>query len=316
MMRWRETIDRAMDAAVVPGYTTIGYEVRRRLLWSPIEESLEGRTVVVSGATAGLGKATAAGVASLGARTVIIGRDPVRTAATRDEIAAATGADVVAVIADLSLMKEVRAAAEEVAELGGVHVLINNVGTLFNRRTVTGDGIEATLATDLLGHFVLTNALVPALRASAPTRVINVVSGGMFTQRLDVGDLQSERGYRGSVAYARAKRGQMVLTRMWAERLRADGIVVHAVHPGWADTPGVRTSLPRFRALMRPILRTSEQSADTIVWLAAAREPVRTTGLLWHDRAPRSPHRTDRTRETGDDRRRLWSELERLAGDG
>jgi NAD(P)-dependent dehydrogenase (short-subunit alcohol dehydrogenase family) len=115
--------------------------------------------------------------------------------------------------------------------------------------------------------------------------------------------------YNGTKAYARAKRAQVTLAEMWADRLRADGVSVHAMHPGWADTPGVRRSLPGFRRVMGPLLRTPEEGADTLVWLAADDgRPVETTGRFWLDRRPRDIHRLARTRrsDTPDERRRLW----------
>ncbi len=106
----------------------------------------------------------------------------------------------------------------------------------------------------------------------------------------------------------------MVLTELWAERLRGSGIGVHSMHPGWADTPGVQTSLPRFRTVMRPLLRDADQAADTIVWLAADPEPAASPGLFWHDRAPRPTHRVPWTRESASDRRRLWDACARMSG--
>ena len=127
----------------------------------------------------------------------------------------------------------------------------------------------------------------PTLQKSAPSRVINVLSGGMYLSGLNVDDLQSSHGsYNGSKAYAQAKRGLMVLTEYWADRLRGSGVVVNAMHPGWADTPGVEQSLPGFHKVMRNVLRTPEQGADTIVWLAAAREAADVSGKFWLDREP------------------------------
>ena len=115
--------------------------------------------------------------------------------------------------------------------------------------------------------------------------------------------------YRGATAYARAKRAQVVLSEEWAKRLRSDGIAVHAMHPGWADTPGLETGLPGFRTLVGPLLRTPQEGADTIVWLAVAEEPGRTTGRFWLDRRPRPLHRLASTRrsDTPAERERLWS---------
>jgi NAD(P)-dependent dehydrogenase (short-subunit alcohol dehydrogenase family) len=132
----------------------------------------------------------------------------------------------------------------------------------------------------------------------------------MYTQRLRVDELQMAPGlYDGAIAYARSKRAQVILTEMWAERLRDRGIVVHSMHPGWADTPGVSTSLPRFYKLSKPLLRTPEQGADTIVWLCASPEAGQSSGLFWHDRKPRPTHRMRRTRETEAERKALWEAL-------
>ena len=121
----------------------------------------------------------------------------------------------------------------------------------------------------------------------------------MYTQKLRVDDLQSERGeFDGPKVYARTKRAEVILTELWAEQLAGTGVVVHAMHPGWADTPGVRSSLPRFYTVTRPLLRTPAQGADTIVWLGAAAEPGRSSGRFWHDRRPRPTHLLPRTRET------------------
>jgi NAD(P)-dependent dehydrogenase (short-subunit alcohol dehydrogenase family) len=192
--------------------------------------------------------------------------------------------------------------------------LVNNAGVLLPEREETQEGLEKTFATNLLGHFVLTNLLIEKLEA--PARIINVSSGGMYSQRIRVDDLQMERGaYDGTVAYARTKRGQVILTELWAESLRSRGIVVHSMHPGWADTPGVSGSLPRFYKLTKPLLRTPEQGADTIVWLCASDEAARSTGQFWHDRRPRPPHRFRRTRETESERTLLWERLTKLSAD-
>ena len=159
--------------------------------------------------------------------------------------------------------------------------LVNNAGALLPERRVSVDGYEMTFATMVLGPFVLTNGLVPLLERTAGhagvARVVNVASGGMYLQGLHLDDLQMEREpYRGSIAYARAKRALVTLTREWSRRLRGRAITVNAMHPGWADTPGVVASLPTFHRLIGPRLRTPEEGADTIVWLVASEEPART----------------------------------------
>ena len=136
-------------------------------------------------------------------------------------------------------------------------------------------------------------------------------SGGMYAAPLTIAGLEmAEADYRGTDQYARAKRAQVTLTQLWAARIDARAAVFHAVHPGWADTPGVETSLPRFHRLLGPLLRTPDEGADTIAWLAADDDrPVATSGRFWHDRRPRAIHRLPRTRrsDTSERRCQLWS---------
>ena len=145
--------------------------------------------------------------------------------------------------------------------------------------------------------------------------MINVSSGGMYSQQLDVDDLQSRHGtYRKNQVYARTKRAQVVLTHEWARRLAADGVVVQSMHPGWADTQGVRDSLPGFSRITRSIIRDAEQGADTIVWLAASPDALAPAGAFWHDRRPRPEHYLPTTKESAGDAARLWAAVEELAG--
>lgn len=309
-------LDELLDRTVVGSFTNLGYALRSRS-WDHELPSMKGKTVVITGATSGLGKAASQRLAGLAARVCLVGRSSDKLEATRQAIIVSTGNDRIDTHrADLSATADVRSLAGSLLETEErIDVLINNAGALFPERGVTPDGNERTLATNLLGCFLLTNLLIPRLRESAPARIITVSSGGMYTQRIRVGDLQSEQGvYRGSVSYARAKRGQVILTEMWAQMLQGSGVVVHAMHPGWADTPGVEVSLPTFRKLTKPFLRTPEQGADTIVWLAAAAEAAATTGKFWLDRRPRPTHRLGSTVETPDDRRALWQTLNELTG--
>jgi len=302
--------DQLLDKSLL-GYTSLGYRWRSH---PSIDADLAGRIAVVTGATSGLGRSAATGLARLGATVQLVGRNRDKTNQVARAIAEQTGNAAVRVqVADLSLMSEVRALAGRIQ--APIHILVNNAGVLLPTRTETAEGIETTFATNLLGHFLLTNLLATKLAASAPARIINVSSGGMYAQRLQVNDLQSVHGaYDGAKTYARTKRGQVVLTELWAGALAAQGIVVHAMHPGWADTPGVSSSLPRFYKLTKPLLRSPEQGADTIVWLCAADEPARGTGKFWHDRIPRPIHRFARTRETDEERSVFWSELCRYSG--
>jgi dehydrogenase/reductase SDR family protein 12 len=310
-------LDGALDRSVVAGFTNIGYRIRSRA-WSPSElPRMDGRVVLVTGASSGLGLAATEGFARLGATVWLAVRDPERGEAARARITASSGNNDLHVgICDLSRLESVRRFAERFGDQSPrLDVLVNNAGVMTATRSVSSDGVELTFATNVLGPFLLTSLLIPLLRSSAPARIVNVSSGGMYTQRLRVGDLQSEQGtFDGPRVYARTKRAQVILTEIWAKQLAGTGVVVHSMHPGWADTPGVRSSLPRFHALTRPLLRTPAQGADTIVWLGAAAEPARSSGWFWHDRRPRPPHRLPGTREAPQERGRLLAECLRLSG--
>ena len=309
-------LDDVLDRTVVAGFTNVGYRIRSRG-WSASElQGMHGKVVLVTGASSGLGLAAAEGFARLGASVWLVVRNPERGEQARARIVRRSGGDVHVGVCDLSELESVRQFAGRFRDQASrLDVLVNNAGLMTDARGVSADGIELTLATNVVGPFLLTNLLIGLLEESAPARIINVSSGGMYTEKLRVDDLQSERGeFDGPKVYARTKRAEVVLTELWAEQLAGTGVVVHAMHPGWADTPGVRSSLPRFYEVTRPLLRTPAQGADTIVWLGAAAEPGRSSGRFWHDRRPRPTHRLRRTWETPQERERLLAECVRLSG--
>ncbi|MBR9813709.1 SDR family NAD(P)-dependent oxidoreductase [bacterium] len=262
-----------------------------------IADRLDGQTIVLTGPTSGLGLAAAHRLSQLGARLVLIGRNVNKLADTADALSRTTGnAPRAQLVADLSLVAETRAVLEQLADFGPIDALVNNAGALFNQRGETAEGIEQTLAVDLLSPFLLAEGLRPQLAASGRGRVVNVASGGMYLQGLSLGDLQwAARPYDGTKAYAQAKRGLVALTKLWAERWAGDGIAVHAMHPGWADTPGVADALPGFKRVMGKLLRNSDDGADTMVWLAANPQVQAHSGLFWLDR---KPHTTEVVRNT------------------
>ncbi len=216
----------------------------------------------------------------------------------------------------MSSLASVRAAVEQiVATEPRLDVLIDNAGALYAERMQSADGIEATFAVLTVGPFVLIGGLMPLLRATGRARVVNVTSGGQYTQALDLDDLEGDSlPYSGPRSYARAKRAQVALMREWARRSAGTGVTVNAMHPGWADTPGIEASLPGFYRLMRPLLRTPAEGADTIIWLASAPEAAGLTGRLFLDRRARPFDRVPGTRLSAADRRRLWDLIVECTG--
>jgi NAD(P)-dependent dehydrogenase (short-subunit alcohol dehydrogenase family) len=306
------TTDVVLEGTVAGSFSRLGYEARRRLEhWDPPPEgALDGRRILLTGATSGLGRAAAATLLELGAEVVLVGRDEQKTIKVEAELSVAhPDSTVSAHIADLASLADVRKLADDLLHVGRpLDAVVHNAGALLPDKTMTVDGLETTLAVQVVAPHLLTRLLTPLLRA--PARILWMTSGGMYAQGLDVEHLEMpEDGYKGATQYAKAKRAQVELLPLWAERLEPDA-VVHAVHPGWADTPGVEQGLPGFRNLTRPILRTPDQGADTLVWLLWADEPLRTTGDLWHDRRRRSTTRLPGTGTHDGERQRLWQWVE------
>jgi NAD(P)-dependent dehydrogenase (short-subunit alcohol dehydrogenase family) len=303
---------------VVPGFSRVGYTLRRLSWEDAFRHTISGRTALVTGGSSGVGEAACEGFAAAGAQVRMLVRNRQRgeAAVSRIESRLPGANELIGVeVCDLSRLADVRRFAESFqARFDRLDVLVHNAGVLPRRRTHTADGVELSFATNVLGPFLLTSLLLPSLLAAAPSRVITVSSGGMYTARLRPGDLQLEdEAFDGARFYAHTKRAQVALNRIWARSFPADHIAFHAMHPGWVDTPGLRTSLPRFRRLMGPLLRDAHQGADTVVWLGTHPHLEPATGGFWHDRAPRPEHRLRSTRETPEDRERLWQECERLA---
>jgi NAD(P)-dependent dehydrogenase (short-subunit alcohol dehydrogenase family) len=277
---------------------------------------MDGKAVLITGASSGIGQAAADGFARLGASVWLAVRNRARGERARARILEhRSEASVHVELCDLSRLESVRQFAERfAAQAPRLDVIVNNAGVLTQGRELSADGIELTLATNVIGPFLLTQLLIGALERSAPSRIVNMSSGGMYTQKLPADDLQSERGeFDGPTVYARTKRAEVVLTETWAQRLAATGVTVHAMHPGWADTAGVQSSLPRFHRVTRPLLRSADEGADTIVWLGAAAEPANSSGGFWHDRRRRPTHLLPGTRETEAELRRLWDECVALS---
>jgi retinol dehydrogenase 14 len=252
----------------------------------------------VTGGTGGIGRATAVGLAGLGARVGISGRDPARTRAAAADIAAASGNPTVdAFPADMSSQCEVRRLAGEVlTAYPRLDVLINNVGGFWSTRRVTADGLEHTFAVNHLAAFLLTDLLLERLMASAPARIVTVSSGAQATGKIHFDDLQGERGYSGQQAYSQAKLANVLFTYELARRLDGSGVTATVLHPGVvrtrfaADDPS-----PLWKVLLpviRPLLKSAEKGAETSIYLASSPEVEGVTGTYFVNRKPRTSTRS------------------------
>ncbi|HET7799717.1 MAG TPA: SDR family NAD(P)-dependent oxidoreductase, partial [Humibacillus xanthopallidus] len=285
----------------------VGPALRRR--WWPADpapDALAGRHVLVTGATGGLGLATAAGLARLGAVVHVTGRDAGRLERARATLLSdQPGATVETHVSDVSDLAGTAEFARDLASrVPRLHALVHNAGVMPPKRTTTDEGHELALATHVLGPHVLTFGLRESL---AGGRVVLVTSGGAYAQRLDVDDPEFTQGtYSGTAAYARTKRMQLVLAPLWARELAGDAVTVASMHPGGADTPGVTESLPGFAKVTGPLLRDAEQGADTAVWLAATGDPI-DSGRFWHDRRQRATHYAPVRVETPGEVERFWA---------
>ncbi len=307
-------LDSVLEATIVPSFTSIGPAVRRRVFdWDPVDDAT-GRQVVITGANSGLGYAGAMLLAHAGAQVTIVARSEERGLKAADEIARSTGAVVRLEIGDLSSLASVTALAERLLAAGEpIDVLIHNAGALHNERQESVDGYELTLATHVLGPFRLTSMLRPLLAQGTDPRIVTMASGGLYSQGISMSDLQTTKDYSGTKAYARAKRSQLLLNERWMTELEGDGIKVYTMHPGWAATPGVADSLPGFGKLMAPLLRTPEDGAETLAWLATEPTSELGNGGFWLDRARRPEHRLPSTKSADQKADALWEEVSRLA---
>jgi retinol dehydrogenase 14 len=259
----------------------------------PAPQSMRSKTVLITGGTSGIGKATAIGLAAMGARVGITGRDRGRADEAAAAIARETGNPAVDVfVADLSSQAEVRRLAGEVlVAYPRLDVLINNVGGSWDTRHLTADGLEHTFALNHLAPFLLTGLLIERLKQSAPARVVTVASGAHTAGRIDFDDLQGERSWSGSRAYSQSKLANVLFTHELARRLQGTGVTANALHPGvvrtsfGAEDPGrvQRLVVPFIRGFMR----TPERGAATSIHLASAPDLDQVTGQYFADSKPK-----------------------------
>ena len=306
----KSILDTLLDRAVVPGYSRIGSVVRSRFWGADPAPFAEPIDVVVTGGSSGLGAATAMSLAKLGARVHIVGRSRERLEKSAGEIHAAAAGPVVVHRCDVSDLDSVAEFVNALtSELTGLHAVVHCAGVMPNKRIATAQNHEVAFATHVLGPVAMTVGLRELFDAGS--RVIFVSSAGMYTAPLTTQDFEYTSGkYSGHTAYARTKRMQVVVAEQLAERLIGEhDPVVHSMHPGWAATPGVTESSPVFGSLMKPILRTAREGADTVVWLVSGDEALTSTGKFWHDRAVRPTHYPSWRKDSPEARDALWASV-------
>jgi len=252
---------------------------------------MDGKTVLITGATNGIGKVAALELAKKGAAVVIVGRNPAKTSETVAEIKAASGnTNVDMIVADLSSMAEVRKVADAFkTKHSRLDVLINNAGAVFSTWQETVDGYEMTFAFNHLAYFLLTNLLLDTLKASAPARIVNVSSAAHASGNLDFDDLDSKKnfGMGGFRAYGLSKLANIMFTYELARRLEGTGVTANVLHPGLVGTGFNKNNggLMKFAmSLLTPFSLTPEQGADTIIYLASSPQVIGVSGKYWEKR--------------------------------
>jgi retinol dehydrogenase 14 len=282
-------------------------------------KDLDGKTILVTGATNGIGLEASVVLAGRGARLLMVGREPAKTEARVDEVKRRSGATAVeSFLCDFASQAQVRRLAQDVAaRCQRLDVLLNNAGTVFPRRTLTEDGIESTFAVNHLGAFLLTNLLLPLLRQSAPARIVNVSSEAHYRGTLDFDDLGYGQGYGIMRAYSRSKLANVLFTRELARRLAGSGVTANCLHPGvvataiWTHGPpkGAFFVKPIVALLARIFMITPANGGATLAYLAASPEVEGKTGLYFDLNREVEPSELAKDDAVAS---RLWTESARL----
>ncbi|XP_050105377.1 uncharacterized protein LOC126585024 [Malus sylvestris] len=288
---WRQT---AFGVYGYLNFTKSGFiEHSKTFKSEDTQARIEGKNCIVTGANSGIGYATAEGLASRGATVYMVCRNKERGETAQSKIQTDTGNQNVHLeVCDLSSVSDIKSFASKFTTKNvPVHVLVNNAGLLEHNRVTTSEGFELNFAVNVLGTYAMTELMLPLLEKATPdARVITVSSGGMYTTPLTK-DLQFGDGnFNGVEQYGRNKRVQVALTEKWADINKNKGIGFYSMHPGWAETPGVAKSLPSFSKALSGKLRTNEQGADTVIWLALQPKEKLVSGAFYFDRAEAPKH--------------------------
>ena len=307
--KWAGWADKVLDPTVVWSFSQPGF-LRHSAQFDPngLEVDLSNKRILITGANSGIGKAAATRLSSMGATVVMLCRSETRGQKALDEIQSLNpNATLELVILDVSSLEDIRLKAPLLAS-APIDVLIHNAGVLPSEFQHTAEGLELTLATNLIGPHLLTQLLSQNLKSA---RIIWVSSGGMYPVKIDLNQLESppKDKFVGVAAYAQTKRAQVILNELYATAWPETTSL--CMHPGWADTPAVQSSIPTFHRVTKNILRTAEQGADTVVWLAAQTQSAE-SGTFWFDRKARQTHAFPWTKESDAQRQALWEMCNRL----
>ena len=282
-----------------------------------MQQLMAGKTVLITGATGGIGFIAARALAGMGAEVVLVGRDPVKTQASVEQIQRETGsANISALTADLSSLREVRALAATFQErYPRLDVLLNNAGAVFTTRLTTVDGYERTFALNHLAPFLLTNLLLDRLKADAPARVVTVSSMAHRGQKLDFGDVnQTVRSYSPWRAYGESKLANIMFTYALARRLEGTGVTANTLHPGFVATGFAKNNGPRWQvamALVRPFAISPERGAQTSIYLASSPDVAGISGKYFIAEKPASSSKVSYDVAAQE---QLWSLSEQMTG--
>eukprot|EP01006_Ploeotia_vitrea_P000466 TRINITY_DN103111_c0_g1_i1.p1 TRINITY_DN103111_c0_g1~~TRINITY_DN103111_c0_g1_i1.p1 ORF type:complete len:337 (-),score=22.73 TRINITY_DN103111_c0_g1_i1:421-1431(-) len=303
-------------------YGQKGFE-QKRAKWDPkdIPESLVGKDFLVTGANAGIGYSIVEQLVARGGTVHMVCRNQTRGEEAKQKLASQYGEDKLHLhVCDMSLMSDVLKFGNDfLGSQDKLDAYIHNAGVMSAERTETSEGIETSVATMLGGSYLLTGMLVPLLKKNKG-RVILMSSGGQYLVGLKPNDLQWKPGpkakkFDGQVQYTYIKRAQVVLAELWAAKLEGTGVVVNSMHPGWSETPGVRSSIADFLEKNKDKFRDNAAAADTAVWLAASPSVEGQTGKFFFDREARKTHMSGaRTKCKPEDEQTLWTETEKICG--
>ena len=304
----------AFYARFTLSFTQVGYRARN-VSWPAFKPDFKGQRWLVTGATGGLGRQIALSAAQAGATVTAAARSKEKLAQLVADAKAMGINSIDTEVCDFSLQSDTARLVRTLAAAGRkIDVLVNNVGVLNDDHSLTSEGRESSFTINFLSHYLLTEGLIRRdLFSGTKPLVVNMTSGGGYNVPLSTAmlNMTNPATFNGTGAYAFHKRGQMVLNQYWRDEHGAKGLTFYVMHPGWADTDGVKRSLPRFRRILKSILRDAASGADTAIWLAATRPAQEEKESVWFDRKQRPAHVYERTRATKDTPQSLVDYLEK-----